>query len=267
MRRRLVFSTVVITLSASVLAFPAWAQGREQLPQLKPPPAAPVKPYTAVPVALPGPVNDPAFAALRKQLGEAAQHKDRAALGKLMVAQGFFWMMEPGKDAADKRKSAIDNLAKALDLDAKDGAGWELLNEFANEATAAAILPDRPGVLCAPAGPNIDPKAFQALIKATQTDPMDWAYPIHDGVDVRGAAKADAPAIDKLGMNLVRVLPDSAGGDSDKAPPFLHVATPSGKTGFVAADDIGAPADTELCYAKDASGWKISGFLGGGGED
>jgi hypothetical protein len=261
--------TILAAVVASLLAVPAWAQGRsEQLPGgFRPPPPAPVKPYAAVAVTLPKPLDDPGFVAFRKQLGEVAQHKDRAALGKLTVAQGFFWMMEPGKNEADKRKSAIDNLAKATDLDAKDGGGWELLSQFANEPTASSVLPDRPSVLCAPAIPHIDPKAFQALVQSTQTSPMDWVYPVRDGVEVRGAAKADAPVVDKLGMNLVRALPDTSAEDSDKMPPFLHVATPSGKTGFVATDDIGAPADNELCYAKDASGWKITGFLGGGGED
>jgi hypothetical protein len=41
---------------------------------------APPKPYKPVAVTLPQPYNDPSFEAFRKQLGEIASHKDRAAL-------------------------------------------------------------------------------------------------------------------------------------------------------------------------------------------
>ena len=69
-------------------------------------------------------MNDAGFEAFRKQLGEAAQKKDRAALAKLVVAQGFFWEAENG-DKADKKKSGADNLAAALGLANKDSDGWE----------------------------------------------------------------------------------------------------------------------------------------------
>ena len=78
---------------------------------------------------------------MRKQLGEVAQHKDRAALAKLVVRQGFFWIGEKG-DRADKRRSGIDNLAAALGLKNKDGAGWDMLASFADDPTGAP-LPDR----------------------------------------------------------------------------------------------------------------------------
>jgi hypothetical protein len=38
------------------------------------------KPYKPVAVSLPQPYNDPSFEAFRKELGEIASHKDRAAL-------------------------------------------------------------------------------------------------------------------------------------------------------------------------------------------
>jgi hypothetical protein len=269
-------SLILAALTVALLPAPSHAQGRsEQLPLppggFKPPPEpppAPIKPYKPVAVTLPGPYGDPSFVAFRKQLAEIAQRKDRAALAKLVVAQGFFWMQEPGKDSAEKGKSGLENLANVIDLDAKDGSGWDALADFASETTAAQILPDRPGMICAPAGPTIDPKAFQALIEATQTEPMDWGYPAQDGVEVRGAAKPNAPVIDKLGMVLIRVLPDNAPAENGSMPPFLHVATPSGKAGYVLTEAIASPGNNELCYAKDANGWKIAGFLGGsGGED
>jgi len=50
-------------------------------------------------------------------------------------------------------KPAIDNLAKAINLDAKDGSGWDVLNGYANEPTAAEPWPQQKGILCAPATP------------------------------------------------------------------------------------------------------------------
>jgi hypothetical protein len=257
-----VFATVAASLTASEGIF---AQGQSQQVPLppggfKPPPAPPIKPYQPLAVTLPKPYTDPAFAAFRKQLADIAAHKDRAALAKLVVAQGFFWMQD--KDLADKHKSGIANLATAIDLDAKDGSGWEILSSYANDPTAEP-LQDHPNVICGPAEPDIDPKAFEALLKATQTEPPDWGYPAGDGLDVRGAAKADAPVIEKLGLILVLVLPDSTPPDNQAQQAFLHIATPSGKSGFVPLDAVSSLGGDQICYTKDAGGWKITGYYGG----
>jgi hypothetical protein len=225
----------------------------------KPPPAAAIKPYQPIPVKLPVTFSDPSFDAFRKQLGAIAEKKDRAALAKLVVAQGFFWMQD--KDMADKKKSGIANLASAIDLDAKDGAGWDLLSAYASEQTAEP-LPDHQGVVCGPAEPDIDPKAFEALMEATKTQPPEWGYPTKDGVEVRDAGKPDAPVIEKLGLTLVRVLPDNG----PEQQPFLHIATPSGKSGFVPLDAVASLGGDQMCYSKDGGGWKITGYFGGAAQ-
>jgi hypothetical protein len=261
MRHPLIATTLIL---AVVLLAPRIGQAQQpQLPALRPPPAAPIKPYQAVAVKPPAVVNDPSFVAFRKQLADAAERKDRAALAKLVAAQGFFWMQD--KDLADKRKPGIANLASAIDLDAKDGSGWATLSGYASEPTGAP-LPDRQGVICAPAEPDIDPKAFEALVQATRTEPLEWAYPTAASVDVRSAAKPDAPVVEKLGLALVRVLPDSAPPDDSSQPQFVHVATPSGKTGFVAIDAISGLGSDQMCYSKDASGWRITGYFGGAAQ-
>ena len=256
----------LIIAAATILTFagtPALAQqGQVPLPGggLKPPPPAPVKPYQQVAVTPPAPFNDPGFVAFRKQLADVVAHKDRAALAKLVVAQNFFWIQD--KNLADRRKSSVDNLAKALDLDGKDGTGWEVLASFANEPSAAE-QPQQKGVMCAPADPAIDPKAFEAVSQATGTDPSEWGYPSKGGVDVRATAQPNAPVIDKLGMVLVRVLSDSTQQDEARQPLALHVATPSGKTGYIESEALTPLVADEICYAKDAAGWKIAGYLGG----
>jgi hypothetical protein len=256
MRRPLVASIFVL----SFISLAAAQAQQQQLLPLKPPPPAPIKPYTAVAATPPQPYNDPGFQDFHKQLAEIAAKKDRPALAKLVVAQGFFWVQD--KDLANKSKPGIDNLAKAIDLDDKDGSGWDALASFASDPTASE-LPDHKGTVCSPADPKIDSKAFQALADATQTDPSEWGYPLKDGLEVRSEAKATGPVVDKLGLNLVRVLADTAPPSDANPPMFLHVATPSGKSGYIPIDSIAPLGGDEMCYTKDAGGWKITGYFGG----
>ncbi len=235
--------------------------GGQQAPQVAPP-----KPYKPVAVTLAPPYSDPSFDAFRKQIADVASRKDRAGLAKL-IANTFFWMGEKG-DRANKRKSAIDNLAAAIDLDNKDGGGWDVLAEAANETTLEPV-PDRKGVMCSPAGPSYDQKAAAQTAKATGTDFGDWGFPIKGGADVHSAAQASAPVIEKIGSILVRVMPEEPppGAQGNAPPPpgstFVRVVTPSGKVGYVADDALGSLDVDQLCYIKDAAGWKIAGYAGG----
>ena len=255
------FSLATLAILALATA-PLFAQQGLNLPGggLKPPPPAPIRPYQAVTVTAPSAYNDPSFVAFRKHLGNVVASKDRAALAAMIVPQNFFWMQD--RDLADKHKAGIDNLAKAIDLGAKDNSGWQLLNGYANEPTAAA-LPQQKGIFCAPAQPGIDPKAFEELGKATGTDPSEWGYPTNGGVDVHATAQSNSPVIEKLGMVLIRVLADSSQSTNPDEPYLLHVATPSGKSGYVDAQMLSPLGGDEMCYTKDPTGWKIAGYLGG----
>ncbi len=254
-------------LAAALLGSPAAAQQPQKQPpapsaqQPKQPQAAPqapaAKPYKPIAVTEPKPVADPSWAAFRKQLEDVAKRKDRNALAGL-IGPNFFWLKDDG-DAADKRKSGIDNLAAAMGLANQDGSGWELLGEFATDETAMPF-PDRQGVICSPAGPQFDAQELEKLAQSTQTDISDWGYTVENGVEVRNAARANAPVIEKLGIHFVRVLEDTSPNASSD---FIRIVTPSGKVGFIAADAIVPLGSDQLCYAKDASGaWKITGFLG-----
>jgi hypothetical protein len=265
MRFSLSAATMALAIAMAFAPGAGAAEGQSQtgLPNFKPPPMAPIKPYQSVAVTLPKELNDPSFVAFRRQLGEIAERKDKAALGKVVVAQGFFWMQD--KDVADKKKSGLDNLVTALDLDTKDGPGWQFLSGYANESTGEP-LPDKPNVVCAPAEPNVDAKAFQALINATKTSPPEWGYPIQDGVEVHSADKSDAPVIEKLGVALVRVLADNVPPDDPNKEAFLHIATPSGKAGYVPLEAMSSLGTDQLCYSKDGGNWKITGFFGGAAQ-
>jgi hypothetical protein len=247
-----------LTCVFAVLLFATGAIAQNQPRGQQPPPPPPAGPYKTVAITPPQPVNDPAFTALLKQLGEAAQRKDRSALAKLVVSQGFFWVRENG-DRADKRKSGADNLAAALGLNNKDGAGWDMLASFADDPTGSPS-PEHKGALCAPADPIFDGKAFNDLLKATKTDASDWGYPVSPDVEVHATPQANSPVVDKLGPAFVRVMPD--GGPN--VPSFLRILTPAGKSGFVSVDSIAPIGNDQICYVKDAGGWKIGGYIGGG---
>ncbi len=237
-----------VWLAALLIAGPLAARAQNR------PPA----PYKAVAVVPPKPMDDAGFDALRKQLGEIAQRKDRAALAPLVVAQGFFWDRENG-NRANKRKSGIDNLAIVLGLNSTNGAGWEILFSYADDPTASAP-PGHKDAVCAPAEPGYIPKELDALLKATQTDISEWGYPVSAGIDVHAKAQASAPVIEKLELNFVRVAPESTPGSAS----YLRIVTPSGKAGFVSVDAIAPIGNDQLCYVKDGGAWKIGGFIGVG---
>jgi hypothetical protein len=222
-------------------------------------PAVAPGPYKPVPISLPAAMNDASFDDFRKLLAEIARKKDRAALAEL-VAANFFWM-PLDTDLADKNLPAIDNIAKALGLDGAGAIGWESIGAYAAEPSTMAD-PLRGGVFCAPAEAAFDDKAADELATATQTDASDWVFPIRDGVEVRAAAKQDAAVIDKLGLYLVRALPDDSPANAVLAA-YLKVMTPTGKVGFVPIEAVLPIGGEQLCYVKEPTGWKIAGFLGG----
>jgi hypothetical protein len=223
---------------------------------------APPKPNKKVEVTLPPPVADPSFETFRKQLVDIAQRKDRAALAALIAPQGFFWERENG-NAADEKKSGIDNFAAATGLDAKDGSGWEFVSDYASETSAAAVG-DRPDMICAPATASFTEDDLLEAIKATDTTPMEWGYPLKDGLEVRESAKPDAPVVDKLGLHFVRVMVDDAPSAS-AAEPMLRIVAPSGKVGYVPAETLLPIGIDQLCYVKQDGAWKIIGYIGEGG--
>lgn len=248
---RVIASAVVVFGALTV--FSVSAQAPDQ-----PAASAPVGPYKIVEVKPPPAMTDPSFTTFRRQLAGIAQKQDRAALARLVVAN-FFWTPSD-KDIADKSKPPIDILAKALGLDGKDAPGWFTLGLLAQE-TSAAPLPQRPGVICAAAPPTYDPKAFQELIKTTQTTPLDWGYPIRAGIEVRGRAQPGGAVVEKLGLHMVRLLQEDQASET-----VIKVVTPSGKTGYVGADFVRDLESMLICYVKEGNSWKIAGYTGGDAE-
>jgi hypothetical protein len=242
-------------VSSALLLFLMLAPASAEAPQ----------PYKAVTVKLPPFLNDPSLDAFRKDVAAVAKRRDRTALAGMVVAKGFFWDRDDGK-GADDSKSGIDNLAAAFELNASDGAGWDALANAVGESHAAPD-PQNKGVACAPMPPEVDDKAFEALINATKSDPNEWGFPAAPGVEVRSAPKADAPVVEKLGLVLVRVSVDESplAAVQGVSADWTRIVTPSGKLGYVPATSVIALISDAMCYLKDASGWKVTGIVSGGG--
>lgn len=226
--------------------------------------AAAVQPYKPVPVKLPVAPDDTKLVSFRQELSEAAKSRIYSRLAALVESKNFFW----DRDFAnrfDKRKPAVDNLANALQLEYENGTGWTLLADFAADASAASN-DSRPGVFCTPGQPDYDGVDLDKLVDITRTDAIDWVYARAPGIVVRSAPRADAPIVETLGTHFVRIIGfDGPNNDRPLATQWAKVATPSGKTGFVAPNALLAPATDRLCYAKSTTGeWRIIGYAAGG---
>ena len=252
------YSCLILAVTAVVLfiASPAPAQkprGRD----------APVEPYKPVPVTLPAAPGDAGFQTFRQELAAVAKSRVYARLASLVEAQGFFWDRDFG--GFDRRKAAVDNLAAALRLEHRDGAGWDALASFAAEATAAP-LDSRPGIICAPGPPRFDGVDLDRLFDVTRTDGLDWAYPRAGDTPARAAPRPNAAVIEVLGLHFVRLLGfDGPDSDAPGRTQWARVATPGGKIGFVAPNTLLSRTSERLCFGKDPLGrWGIAGYVGGG---
>ncbi len=259
--RHICMTTFAATLLSAGILLPA-PVGAQNKPQGAPAQTrpAPAMPYKTLAITPARPMQDAGLDALRKQIGEAAKKKDRAALARLVAGQGFFWDGQEGK-GADKKKSGGDNLTAIMGLNRKDGAGWDMLAGMAADPTVSESA-DHKGAVCAPAEPGFNDKEFDDLIAATQTDLLDWGYTLVNGAEVRATPQTGAAVVEKLGLHLVRVMPDNNPAAAVAA--YIRVVTPAGKTGYVAADAIAPLGSDQLCFVKEAGGWKIGGYIGDG---
>src|SRR5882757_6044714 len=136
-------SPSLLAIAAFLLTAPAVAQ----MPQ-------PSTSYAPVAITLPAPSADPSFVAFRAAIAAAAKTRIYAELEALVQPQGFFWDRDFGQ-GYDPRKAAVDNLAAAIDLEHRNGMGWDRLAKLAEEKSIEP-LDSRPGVVCAPARPAYD---------------------------------------------------------------------------------------------------------------
>jgi hypothetical protein len=250
--------TYAASLSAALLVSAALAQQPAQ--QKRAP--APAKPYKSIALTLPQTINDPSFDEFRRKLAEISVKKDSNALSRLVVAQGFFWKSEKG-EKADKNKSGFDNFSAAVQLNAKDGSGWDQLAGYAFDPTGAPVQA-LGGAVCSPADPVFNEQEFENLLKDTQVPLEDWGYPLFTGIEVRSGRTANAPVVEKLGLHFIRVIPDESMVNTPaNEMPTLQVVTPTGKTGYVPAFALAPLGNDQLCYRKEADGWKIIGYVGG----
>ena len=256
---RPVFLAAAATALLATMLGGALAQSSPSVPS--PAPA----PYRAVPITLPSPIDDASFAKFREQLVGIAERHDRAALARLVVSKGFFWERQNG-DGADKTKSGIANLSKAIGLESADDQdiGWDTIAIYANDPTATEMV-SRQGVLCGPADPAFNVPDLEAVLKATGTDLGEWVYPIEDGIELHAKPSDTAPVVEKLGLIFLRLLPGDAPGDNatdEAGAGFIRLMSPSGKVGYAKADGVASLGVSQLCYVKEGGAWKIAGVVG-----
>jgi hypothetical protein len=153
----------------------------------------------------------------------------------------------------------MDNLATALSLTSKGGAGWDILYSYTDDPTASPSAVFK-GALCAPGEPTYNAAAFADLLKSTQSDVSEWGYTLSPSTEVHDKAQASSPLIEKIGPMFVRIAPDRAAGSAA----YQRIVTPSGKAGFVTIDAVAPLGNDQLCYVKDGGAWKIGGYIGGG---
>jgi len=214
------------------------------------------KGYLTVAVQPAQPFADASFTEFRARLADAAERKDRTALKKLVAPQGFFWMTEGG-DKADDRRPGFANLTAALGLDGEDDDGWRLLAAMGDDPTLEP-MEGRAGVMCGPAAPQLDDEGFERLIETTDTGPDEWGVPTRARLEMREMPQPNAPVIETLGMHLVRVFPEAP---REQPPEMLRVLGPSGKVGYVPLAALAPLVSDQLCYVKQAGGWKITGYV------
>jgi hypothetical protein len=248
-------SLVLPAVAALWLTTPALAQM---------PPQPPIS-YAPVAITLPAASANPSFAAFRAAIAAAAKTRIYAELEAMVLPQGFFWDRDFGQ-GYDPRKPPVDNLAAAIELERRNGMGWDRLAKLAEEQSVEP-LDSRPGVICAPARPGYDRLEFSKLLEATYTRDVNWAYPVADGTPVQAAPRVNAPSIGKLGLHFVRLL-GFEGADGETVAPrnrWTRVILPDGKTGYATPGGLSSLTAERLCYIKDmVVGWRIAGYIAGG---
>ena len=168
----------------------------------------------------------------------------------------------PGQAAPPQQQAAAPAKPyKAVAITAPAAVTDPSFEAFRKQLGPIAEKKDRKDTICSPADPTFNPQELEALAKATGTEEGDWAYPTQTGLEVHSGPQPNSPVVEKLGLHFVRVMEDNAPGNQQS--PMLKVVTPSGKTGYVPAEALSPLGNDELCFTKEASGWKISGFIGG----
>jgi hypothetical protein len=220
-------------------------------------------PYQPVAVTLPAASDDAGFVAFRHSLIKVAKARVYSDLARLVVRRGFFWDRDFG-GAFDPAKSGVENLAVAVGLEARNGAGWGTLAAFAAEVTTKPE-PSRPGVVCSPGQPTFSEPEFDRLLDLTGTAGSDWHYPRGNATAVYAAPRVDSTVIETLGLYFVRVLREGTGAVGGNVAVWQRVLTPTGKIGFVDRTVLLGLEPRRLCYRKDVTGlWQIGGYISGG---
>ena len=188
--------------------------------------------------------------------------KDRAALAKLVVAQGFFWIQD--KDVADPKKPGVDE-SRQGDRSCRQGR-LRLVDarRLWQRANRGRIARSQGRVLRAGRSDHRSAGVRKRSAKQTQTDPVRM------GLSAQGRRRsARRRPAEFAGRRKARAQPGARAARYRAAERSLtrrlsctwrrRPANPASSP----MDAIAPLGGDQMCYIKDASGWKITGFLGG----
>jgi hypothetical protein len=216
---------------------------------------------------------DAVFKKMQAALTEATAKKDAAGLFAL-IGPTFVWTVngglterfDMGRDASHNFKVLFGFRAAGKDADGgvEDGPYWDVLAEFAADATYYQVT-EAGNLVCGPiAAEIVDEQAFERARKKIEPDEgADW-YFIMTEVAVTKAPGDTGPPIAKLSgvaVPLLNAYPPAT--ESQPAPPATHVQIllPSGTAGWIPAAAARPLTSDRLCYAKTPIGdWKIAAF-------
>ena len=202
MRRLLVAAALTVAAAAASATTPALAQQQGQVPLppggFKPPPPPPIKPYKPVAVTRPAHLTT---IRLSRLSASSSPISPRTRTARRSPSSSSRRTSSGSRTRTCRQEQSRNRQSGQGDRPRCQGRIRLARPGGICRRADRVELPDQKGVFCAPADPNIDPAAFQALGEATQTDPSDWGYP-HQGRprSARARRQPNAPVIEKLGM-------------------------------------------------------------------
>ena len=241
----------LISACAAVLIMGA-AAAQKRAPQ-----PAPAAPYKAVTVTLPKPMADrPPSTPCASSSPTAAQRRDRAAHGAPGGRARLLLAPRECRNAADRRKSGVDNLAAAhRPRTIPTAAGWDIL-----AGVWPTTPPPRPRRLARRRGaarrpsPAYDRKALDAICStATDTDPAAVGLP---GVGrhrrcARCRRRRRGRSSTGSACYLVRIVPDVR-HCFDPASYIAHRHAGRQDRLRLRSTPIAPIGNDQICYVRDA---------------
>ena len=222
MRHPLIASTVALATLLSVGVFmPETGSAQQGGRPGQPPPVAPIKPYKAIAVTPPKPMSDASFDAFRKQLADVASAR---------TAPGWpNWSRRRAFSGCKKRTWRTRQIRRRQSRQGRRSRRQGRLGLGGAQQLAAT---DRPPSPCRTTKAWCVRRPLRLRYECARRPPQVDRKPTRptgatsSRTASRRAARRqpNAPVVEKLGLILVRVLPDDAPPADNAAPTAIHTS-------------------------------------------